>query len=94
MPQVIYRSYSRPLLAVEIAQTAKEHGVEFLRRHFHSIDPGQNLLIRDLKPALELVELRLGQGRQVRIGKPTEHKVHFANAAMPAAKEQTASAWI
>jgi hypothetical protein len=30
----------------------------------------------------------------VRIGKPTEHKVHFANAAMPAAKEQTASAWI
>jgi hypothetical protein len=40
------------------------------------------------------MDLVLGQGRQVRIGKPTEHKVHFANAAMPAAKEQTASAWI
>jgi len=50
--------------------------------------------MRDLKPALELVELCLGQGRQVRIGKRAEHKVHFANAAMPAAKEQTASAWI
>ena len=55
MLQVIYRLYSRLPLAVEIAQTTKERGVEFLRRHFHSIDPGENLLIRDLKPALELV---------------------------------------
>jgi hypothetical protein len=55
MLQVIYRSYSRRLLAVK-SRRRRKSAVSNLRRHFHSIDPGENLLIRD-SPALELVEL-------------------------------------
>ena len=47
------------------------------------------ILIHD---RLELVEIRIGKRADLLFGKLSEHEVHFANPAVPAAVENTATA--
>ena len=85
---------SRRPLPAEVTKPAKQPGIVIRRNRLHSVDPGENLLIRDFEPALEFAEFGIAQGRQLRVGEAPEHQIHLANAAMPAAKQQTASAVI
>src|SRR5215475_12449059 len=74
---------------MEIAQPAKQCGIVICRCGLHSVDPGEDLLIGNLEPALKLGKITLTQRGELRIGETAQHQVHFANTAMPAAIQQT-----
>ena len=79
-------------MRVEIAQPAEKRAIDIRRRCFLPAHPGEHLLIGDVEQALIFIELEIAQDRDLRIGKAAEHQIHFADAAMPGAKQQPPSA--
>jgi hypothetical protein len=71
---------------MKFTQTVKKRSVEIGGGGLHTIDPREDLLIRNVKPTLELAEIPVIQGREMRIGEAAENQIHLAHTAMPASK--------
>ena len=77
---------------MECDQRAEQRRVDVGGHRFRAVDPGENLLVGNVQPALVFVEFGLAHGGKPRVGKAAEHQIHFADAAMPASGTAAAAA--
>ena len=57
---------------MEIAQAAEQRGIDRGGRRLRAVHPGENLLVGNLEPGLDFVELGVAQVRDMRVGETAE----------------------
>ena len=70
-------------------QRPEQRRVRVGGHRLRAIDPGENLLVGNIEPALVFPEFGLAHGRKPRVGEGAEHQIHFADAAMARTEQQT-----
>ena len=78
----VERFVSRPAQASEERRVGNSRGDRLA-----ADDPGQHLRVGDVEQTLELGDLVVAHGRQIRVGELAHDEIHLAHAAAPGAKQ-------
>src|SRR5579875_1465589 len=92
--RTIMGSLERRTGAVEITEATEHRRVDHRRHGLRSVHPGEKLLVGNVEPGLQHVEFVLAQVLESGIGKPAQHEIHLADAAMSAAEKQPTPACV